>query len=180
MSARRTAALALGAAMLLAAGLPRPVGADTAPKFTETKWPFELDQWGRGKAFRCGPENCGVEVNVYIRAKIGFCNCTTGVSDDAELDRVGDMSLMSDRFNPVRAGEPVKVGWMNGRRRMFDVAPPYAFHHNALSVAFNDHCDVIVAVVTSGHDVPHNAERAALAFLNSGPVLAWAKHELGL
>src|SRR6185312_2611807 len=133
-----------------------------------------------GHAYRCAPESCGVEVNVYVRAKIGFCNCTTGVSDDAELDRVSDISLISDRFTGVRTSEPVRVGWMAGRRRLFDVAPPYAFHRNALAVAFNDHCDVIVATVTSGHDVPRGAEQAALAFLNSKTVLDWAKHELGL
>ena len=60
---------------------------DRQPKFTEVKWPFAMDEWGLGHAWRCGPENCGVEVNVFVRAKIGFCNCATGVSDDAELDR---------------------------------------------------------------------------------------------
>ena len=48
------------------------------------------DEWGRGKAFRCEAADCGAEVNLYIRAKIGFCNCQTGVSDDAELERLGD------------------------------------------------------------------------------------------
>ena len=88
-------------------------------------WPFLLDQWGKGRAFRCAPADCGVEVNVYVRAKIGFCNCLTGVSDDEELDRVGDVSLISEMFVPLRGGQPVKVGWMSGRSRTYDAAPRY-------------------------------------------------------
>ena len=61
--------------------------------WTEVKWPFPLDQWGLGRAFRCGAADCGTEINLYLRAKIGFCNCATGVSDDAELDRVGDLEI---------------------------------------------------------------------------------------
>ena len=121
-----------------------------------------------------------MEVNVFVRAKIGFCNCTTGVSDDAELDRVGDISLISDRFIGVSESEPVKVGWMTGRRRLFDVVPQSAPHKGAMAVAINDKCDVIVATVTSGRDVPMEAQRAALAFLNTEPVLKWARTELGL
>src|SRR6202046_5515299 len=58
------------------------------PKFAEVKWPFPTDEWGEGKAFRCEAADCGAEVNVYIRPKIGFSNCLTGVSDDNELDRL--------------------------------------------------------------------------------------------
>src|SRR5437899_3192065 len=54
------------------------------PVFTETQWPFALDQWGTGKAFVCLPADCGAKVAVYVRPKIGFCNCSTGVSDDPE------------------------------------------------------------------------------------------------
>src|SRR5438876_8022257 len=39
------------------------------PVWTEVQWPFPIDEWGRGKAFRCEAANCGVEVNVYVRAK---------------------------------------------------------------------------------------------------------------
>ncbi len=42
--------------------------------------------------------DCGVEVSLYLRPKIGFCNCDTGVADEAELDRVGDLELFSPKF----------------------------------------------------------------------------------
>ena len=42
--------------------------------------------------------DCGTEVNIYIRAKIGFCNCTTGVADDEELDRISDFDLFGNEL----------------------------------------------------------------------------------
>ncbi len=41
---------------------------------------------------------------LYVRPKIGFCNCDSGVADDDEVDRVADLDLMSERFAPLRAG----------------------------------------------------------------------------
>jgi hypothetical protein len=52
------------------------------PVWTEVQWPFPMDQWGGGKAFQCKPADCGTEVMIYLRAKLGSCNCTTGVADD--------------------------------------------------------------------------------------------------
>src|SRR5712691_12522540 len=72
---------------------------EAQPLFTEVKWPFLMDQWGLGRAFQCKAEHCGTEVNVYVRAKIGFCNCATGVSDDEELERVGDVDLLGAKFS---------------------------------------------------------------------------------
>ena len=53
----------------------------------ETKWPFLMDQWGEGKAFKCKAADCGAELNLYIRAKIGFCSSTTGIADDPSIPR---------------------------------------------------------------------------------------------
>src|SRR5438105_12173048 len=104
MTALRTSivVIALGAGLGgLLVGDAATVGVappDTAlrPVWSEVKWPFPLDQWGTGRAFRCQAANCGAEINLYLRAKLGFCNCATGVSDDDELDRVGDLELFSD------------------------------------------------------------------------------------
>src|SRR5262245_27544787 len=81
-----------GGAMTLGAGQqPADAGKPAPAAWTEVKWPFPLDQWGVGRAFRCRAADCGADVDLYLRAKLGFCNCATGVSDDAELDRVGDL-----------------------------------------------------------------------------------------
>ena len=49
-----------------------------------------------------------------------------------------------------------------------------------LSVAANDECDVVVALAVLGDGDPGIAEPAVLAFLNSNPMVLWAKKELGL
>ena len=44
--------------------------------------------------------DCGTEVKIYLRAKLGSCNCTTGVADDAELDRMSDFDLVGGEVSP--------------------------------------------------------------------------------
>jgi hypothetical protein len=186
MIALRSALLraALGAALVaLLAGDAVPVatgrGDGTHGAWRETDWPFPLDEWGIGRAFRCGPADCGTEIVLYLRAKVGFCNCSTGVADDADLDRVGDLELFSDDFVGLDEGRPIDVGPMKGRSRPYRVAVPYASARDVLAIGFNDKCDVAVAtVVAEGAQLPR-AERAAVDFLNSAAVLRWASAELG-
>jgi hypothetical protein len=152
---------------------------DVAPAWTETRWPFLLDQWGVGKAFVCLRSDCGARIEIFIRPKIGFCNCTTGVSDDAELERVADTDLIGAAVLPLGPGAPVRAGWMHGRSRIYQVAAARP-DDRLLSVAFNDRCDVVVAVAALGNADPAAVMPAVIAFLNSPPVLGWAKTELGL
>jgi hypothetical protein len=179
-------ALGLGLAGLLASDVVTVGGGQQASNtpvravWREVKWPFALDQWGTGRAFQCRAVDCGSEVNLYLRAKLGFCNCTTGVSDDAELDRVGDLELLSEKFAGLKEGRPITVGWMNGRSRPYQVAIPYAAPRTALAIAFNDKCDVVVATVVTERTRLTAAERAALDFLNGDLVLRWTEQELGL
>jgi hypothetical protein len=144
------------------------------------KWPFPLDQWGTGRAFVCRAADCGGEVNLYLRAKLGFCNCTTGVSDDAELDRVGDLELLSATFDGLGDGRPIAVGLMSGRSRPYQVAMRYGAPRTAVALAFNDKCDVVVSTVVAERGLMAVAERAALDFLNGDLVLRWVEKELGL
>jgi hypothetical protein len=148
------------------------------PHWIEVKWPFPIDQWGSGRAFLCGPDDCGATVNLYLRPKIGFCNCSRGVYDDTELDRVGDVELIGPQFVGSAEGGPVTVGWMKGRARTFTVTGPYQPTATAAAIAFNDKCDVVVATVTGAGDLS-SAQRAALQFLNGDLVLRWARAELG-
>ena len=150
------------------------------PKFTEVRWPFPTDEWGEGKAFRCEKADSGAEVNVYIRAKIGFCNCLTGVSDDAELDRLSDFNLMGGKPAVLGTGHEIKIAWMKGRSRAYAVAEPYHAPGSVLAIAFNDRCDAIVATATVAHDRPTTLEPSVIAFLNSEAVVHWAEVTLGL
>jgi hypothetical protein len=148
------------------------------PVWTEIKWPFPMDQWGVGKAFACSAADCGSKIDVYVRPKIGFCNCATGVSDDAELERVGDTDLVRADARGLGRGHPIKVGWMAGLIRPYRVSGTTG--RGLLSVGFNDECDVVVALAALGDGDPAVAAPAVMAFLNSRPMVLWAKKELGL
>ena len=167
------AALASSGRLMDLAGMtsstPRPV-------WSEVPWPFPMDQWGKGKAFQCDAAHCGAVVNLYLRAKIGFCNCTTGVADDEELERLSDFDLMGKgTVTPLGNGRPIIVAWMKGRSRSYAISSA-----SALSVAFNDRCDAIVATVVQGRDRPDAIEPGVLEFLNGKTVLRWAEVTLGL
>jgi hypothetical protein len=172
-----------GAVALLAWPLPNRSAVEVAPShpvWAEVQWPFPIDEWGKGKAFRCTAADCGAEVNLYIRAKIGFCNCTTGVSDDDELKRLSDFNLMGDKPSDLGPGHPIAVAWMKGRSRSYTVAGAFRAGQSALAVAFNDHCDAIVATVVAAHDRPTIIEPSVIEFLNSKTILNWAEVTLGL
>jgi hypothetical protein len=193
MTKLRTAilVLALGAAVagLLASdavtvgiGLRPPERANTpAPStFVEIKWPFPRDQWGDGRAFRCAAADCGAEVSLYLRPKIGFCQCDTGVADEAELDRVADLELFSPKFFGLTHGDDIQVGWMRGLSRIYQVDIPYDRSRPILAMAFNQNCDVMVATVVAPLDRLPSAERHVLAFLNGEPILKWARAQFGI
>jgi hypothetical protein len=173
-------AVAIGgcAALLVAkpAGDGRRLSSPEGPVWTEGTWPFAIDQWGQGWAYECKAAHCGVDVNLYLRPKLGFCNCQTGVADDQELDRVSDVDLLGSESSPLGPGRPIKVHWMKGRSRGYRVGAPSA--KPVLELAFNDRCDVIVATVIAG-DEPLAQEEAALEFLNGDLIRHWAETILG-
>jgi hypothetical protein len=165
----------IGGYMLFLAAKP-PADTHREPAWNEAAWPFPIDQWGQGWAYQCKAADCGVDVNLYLRPKIGFCNCQTGVADDEELDRVSDVDLVGNEGSALGPGRPITVHWMKGRSRGYRVAAPSA--KSVLSLAFNERCDVIVATVVAADPVAQEA--AVLEFLNGDFVLNWAKVVLGL
>src|SRR5471032_506979 len=115
-SAAIVAAFALGGLVaLLLYRAPGPPSAATVvaslhpPVWIETKWPFPMDQWGEGRAFQCKAADCGAELALYIRSKIGFCSATVGVADDAELERLSDFDLMGSTTAARGTGHEIKV-----------------------------------------------------------------------
>jgi hypothetical protein len=91
-----------------------PIVSPEQTVWTEIQWPFPVDQWGGGWAFQCKAADCGIDVNFYLRPKIGFCNCQTGVADDEELDRVGDVDLIGSGRLALGPGRP--TAWLWSRR----------------------------------------------------------------
>jgi hypothetical protein len=173
------AGVILGGALLAGGVLPptSPAAPPRQPLWTEVAWPFPADQFGKGKAFQCKAADCGSEVNLYLRAKIGFCNCVTDI-DDEEVDRVGDVDLLSSARTGAGVGRPIDVRWMKGRSRGYVLANGPA--KSAFAIAFHDRCDMIVATAAISDDQPAAQEDAVLEFLNSDQVLRWAEVTLGL
>jgi len=159
---------------------PERVDVPAQSKFVEVKWPFPRDMWGDGRAFRCAAADCGVEVNLYIRPKIGFCNCDTGVADEAELDRVADLELFSPKFVGLTHGDDIRVGSMRGLSRIYQVDIPYDRVRPIMAMAFNQDCDVMVATVVAPLEHYPSAERHVLAFLNGEPMLKWVRAQFGI
>ena len=169
-----------GSAVLLRGKAPDPprLAAGNRPVWAEVAWPFPLDQWGSGLAFRCKPIDCGSDINLYLRAKIGFCNCASEIDDD-EVDRVGDTYLVGGERTALGAGRPIGVHGMQGRSRGYEIRGS-AMMKSALTVAFHDRCDMLVATAALGNTDPALQHDAVLEFLNSDLVLRWAETTLGL
>jgi hypothetical protein len=146
----------------------------------EVRWPFPIDQWGRGKAFLCRAADCGSEVRLFLRAKIGFCDCATGVADDQELDRISDFALLGDQLTPLGSGRPIAVHGMKGRSRAYSFDGVAQGSRSVLSVGFNERCDALIATAVLMQAQPSALEPKVLEFLNSKTVLRWAEITLGL
>ena len=114
------------------------------------------------------------------RAKIGFCNCTTGMTDDAELDRVGDFDLFGGILYAQAPGQPVTAGWMKGRSRPFAIRSARRGDATILAVGLHDRCDALAATAVLERGQRAAAEPIVLEFLNSRTVVEWAEVTLGL
>jgi hypothetical protein len=139
--------------------------------FREFPWPFPRDGWPAGRAFRCSDASCG-GTEVYVRPKLGFCNCDRGVADDDEVDRVADLDLLSERFAPIEAGKVVRVADMPGRIRAYDLKMTDGAQHAAIGIAVSRRCDLLVAVA-QGRGEAVEVQRVALEFLGLKDVTRW-------
>jgi len=174
---RPLTAFAVAMAMLTGIAGFQPARSDVEG-WREIAWPFPRDGWPAGRAFRCAMEACGGEVEVYLRPKAGFCNCDTGVADDEEVDRVADLDLISERFAPREAGQPIRIAGMPGRIRTYDLGMADGSRHSAVGIAVSHRCDVLVAVA-QGAGTASDVQRAALAFLASGEMTRWMTAAMG-
>lgn len=159
--------------------LVRPVLQRDHVRWHEIAWNFPRDGWPAGRAFRCN--NCskgGAAVELYVRPKVGFCNCDTGVADDDEVDRVADLDLISETFTPTEDGKVVHVADMKGRSRSYDLKMSDGSQHAAIGIALSHRCDLLVAVAQGRADAA-TLERAALDYLASDAMHHWMIAALG-
>jgi hypothetical protein len=159
---------------------PPELKAGGQPAWTEIEWPLAVDLWSVGRAFRCAPPACKSEIALFVRAKIGFCNCTTGVADDAELERLADFDLFGGGHAADGPGRQVAVASMKGRSRSYAISSTSPDGKSALVIAVNDRCDAIVATAIVANDRPVAVEPAVLDFLNGDTVSKWVQVTLGL
>jgi hypothetical protein len=168
----RAAAIVLALGLgLLGSGDAATIATDGAahPAFAETRWPFLLDQWGSGRAYRCPAAACAGEVDVFVRPKNGFCNCYNGVADDDEIDRIGDVDLHDPRFVPLAPGRPASIADMGGRRRAFRIEAGGA-PRQVTSIVVASKCNALVATIVSERDLSPAVERAVADLLEGAPV----------
>jgi hypothetical protein len=171
-------ALALSALSAVAAyQAARPMVAESISRWQEIAWSFPRDGWPAGRAFRCA--SCGEGVELYVRPKIGFCNCDSGVADDDEVDRVADLDLISARFVPAEAGNVVHVADMAGRSRSYELKMADGAQRAAIGIALSHRCDLLVAVAQGRGAAPAELQREALNYLASGEMHRWMMASLG-
>ena len=168
--------LVLGTAALSAQDIQ--IGPATS-SWSEQKWPFLIDQWGTGQAFDCAAERCGRKLQLYLRTKIGFCRCATGVSDDDEIERVADLDLIGLDYKPLASGHPVSAGIMTGRARLFAVLRPMQSALPVLTIALSNKCNAIVATVVAEAGSQSPLEAQALDFLRGSAIQRWVESQQG-
>ncbi len=170
---RKLLLTALAVAVCTLSGVAAWVSArPTIDGWREIAWPFPRDGWPAGRAFRCDPALCGEGIEVYVRPKIGFCNCDSGVADDDEVDRVADLDLISERFVALEPGKTVQVAEMPGRIRNYSLQMQDGARHAAVGIAVSRRCDLLVAVA-QGKGAAPAVQRAALGFLAKSEVAHW-------
>lgn len=152
---------------------------DARQRWREIAWPFPMDQWGKGVAYECSVADCGGAVTVYLRAKIGFCNCKEGLIEDAGLDRVSDFDLFGGALYAQAPGEPVTVAWMKGRLRPFAIRNGPS-DETMMSIGLHDHCDALVITAVLPRGKLAKIEPMVRNFVASNTVARWAEDTLGL
>jgi hypothetical protein len=163
---------ALALTSLLAADLSAAKIAAADPiAWTEIDWPFLLDQWGTGHAFACRGAECALQDRLLVRVKSGFCNCSNGIEDDDEIDRLTDFQFLGGSVAPHGAGRPVAVAGLSGRLRAFAVETEGGGARHAVAVALARDCDAVVATFTS--DTPLDGQESAI-LASIGPRLVAA------
>ena len=145
------------------------------PVWRDAVWTPPIDNWGTGLAYVCDNAGCPGGVTLLARTKVGFCNCFSGVADDDEIDRIGDVDLHGDTFKPVEPGQPAAVGPLAGRKRAFQASGRWFGTSHVLSIVVATDCKAVVATLVSSAPITPSIEIAALALLGDKPFQKWAE-----
>jgi hypothetical protein len=145
---------------------PKPDLDEQATGWRRIAWPFGRDAFPPGRAWKRD------DVEVYVRPKLGFCgNCETGVVEDSEVDRVTDVDLLDEKFEPVREGRRVQITDLSGRARWYKIRKD-GRERLVQAIAVSYKCDLIVALVV-GPAADDAVARSAQRFLETNTVQVW-------
>jgi hypothetical protein len=185
MAAVAAGLLAVGVVSILKRDpVQQPLALDPAAGWTEMAWPLSPTPWWPSKAFVCKAMACGGDMTLYVRVKVGFCNCAEGIADDTELERIGDFADLSRRHEPLADGKQIVLDGLKGRSRPYrlQVLGTSGRSVRGIVVGLNSGCDAVVATGVGQTDAPDmpSSERAIATFLDSGPVKRWTRLALGL
>jgi hypothetical protein len=164
--------LAVGLASLVAgdgaavdAAAPAP--AITRAAWSETAWPFLRDQWSAGQALRCDAAQCGIPAQLYLRSKVGFCDCFNHVEDDDDIDRLTDFDLIGgDRVVPLGPGRRLALAAGPARLREFRLEDKRGEVRHAVAVVLAVDCQARIAMLVSPLKPTPATEAAALELLD--------------
>ena len=168
------AAVCLSATAVAAHYRPRPAAADARPVWHEARWTPPIDNWGTGMAFACDNTGCPGGVKLFARTKVGFCNCFSGVADDDEIDRIGDVDLHGDTYAPDSPGVITAIGDLKGRKRIFRIGNRLVGATHVLSIVVATDCKAVVATMVSSAPITDAEESSAVAVLGEKPFQQWA------
>lgn len=159
-----------------------PLSLDPSSGWRETAWPLRRDPWWPSKSFTCAKATCGANLDLYLRVKIGFCDCARGIADDPELERISDFLELASRIHANSAGKKVESIGLKGRSRPYTILAigPERLRRDAVLLGLNSGCDAIVATAIHDGGEPDEVEAAIVAFLARTEVLRWTRTALGL
>jgi hypothetical protein len=169
-------ALAVGLAGLLAGDVSATGGGTSASApdrvtWRETAWPFLRDQWGKGRAWLCEGPGCGAGARLYVRSKVGFCDCFNHVDDDDDIDRLADFDLIgNDRVVPLGAGRKLTVANNPARSRTFRLEGT-GRAKQVLAVVVAVDCGARVTILVSSRDGTPQIEAAVVAVVGDQDLL---------
>jgi hypothetical protein len=157
--------------------VPAVVG---APVWHQAQWTPAIDNWGSGMAFACDDSaGCPGGVTMYARTKVGFCNCYTGVANDDEIDRIGDVDLHGETYTADAPGVVTSIGELTGRKRAFRIDNRFLGAKHVLSIVVATDCKAVVATLVSSQPISHEEETTAVAVLRDRPFQQWAADQYG-
>jgi hypothetical protein len=144
--------VATGLGILFPAASPSDPASATSLAWSVVDWPYARDAWPAGRAFACRGAACPSTAILTVRVKLGMCNCETGVRDDAEVDALSDVDLISSTFIPEGPGDVLQSGRLTGRIRAYH-AVIGGKETRLVGVVLNRDCDVVAgSLITPASD----------------------------